>query len=51
MLFRSSLLELLKAQPGVREVKLAPAERTAYLKVDARGYDERVVLRLIEDLT
>ena len=46
-----SLLELLKAQPGVREVKLAPAERSAYLKVDARGYDERVVLRLIEDLT
>lgn len=46
-----ALLKLLQAQPGVREVKLAPAERAAYLKVDARGYDERVVLRLIQDLT
>jgi len=46
-----SLLARLRAQPGVREVQLATAERTAYLKVDAKGYDERVVLRLIEDLT
>ncbi len=46
-----SLLKQLQAQPGVREVKLAPAERAAYLKVDAKGYDERVVLRLIQDLT
>ena len=46
-----SLEAQLRAQPGVREVQLAPAERTAYLKVDARRYDERVVLRLIEALT
>jgi predicted MFS family arabinose efflux permease len=46
-----SLAAQLRAQPGVRDVKMAPAERTAYLKVDAKRYDERVVLRLIEDLT
>ncbi|MEO7727439.1 MAG: MFS transporter [Burkholderiales bacterium] len=46
----SSLLARLKAQPGVREVKLAAGERTARLKVDAARYDERVVLRLIEDI-
>ena len=46
-----SLAARLRAQPGVRDVQLAPQERTAYLKVDAKGYDERVVLRLIEDLT
>ncbi|MEO8442219.1 MAG: MFS transporter, partial [Betaproteobacteria bacterium] len=46
-----SLAARLRAQPGVRHVQLAPQERTAYLKVDAKGYDEGVVLRLIEDLT
>jgi MFS family permease len=46
-----SLAARLRAQPGVRDVQLAPAERTAYLKVDVKRYDERVVLRLIEDLT
>jgi MFS family permease len=46
-----SLAAQLRAQPGVRDVKMAPAENTAYLKVDARRYDERVVLRLIEELT
>ncbi len=46
-----SLAALLQAQPGVREVQLAAGERTAYLKVDAAGYDEQVVLRLIEDVT
>ena len=46
-----SLEAQLRAQPGVRDVQLAPGERTASLKVDARGYDERVVLRLIEALT
>jgi hypothetical protein len=45
------LLEKLRAQPGVREVQLAPADRTARLKVDAHRFDERGVLRLIEDLT
>ena len=45
-----SLLARLRAQPGVREVRLAAGERTAYLKVDATGYDEQVVLRLIEDV-
>jgi len=29
---------------------LAAGGRTARLKVDATGYDERVVLRLIEDI-
>ncbi len=46
----STLQARLQAQPGVREVKLAAGERTARLKVDAAGYDERVVLRLIEDI-
>jgi len=46
-----SLEAQLRAQPGVQDVQLAPAERTAYLKVYAAGYDERVVLRLIQDLT
>ena len=39
-------LARLEAQPGVREVQLAAGERTAYLKVDAAGFDEQVVLRL-----
>jgi MFS family permease len=43
-----SLAERLEAQPGVREVQLSAGERTAYLKVDATGYDEQHVLRLIE---
>jgi MFS family permease len=42
-----ALLERLEIQPGVREVQISPAERTAYLKVDATGFDERHVLRLI----
>ncbi len=46
-----SLLQTLRAQPGVRSVQLARAERTAYLKIDATKYDERGVLRLIEELT
>ena len=46
-----SLSERLGAQPGVREVQLAAGERTAYLKVDAAGFDEQLVLRLIEDVT
>jgi MFS family permease len=45
-----SLLARLRAQPGIREVQLAAGERTAYLKVDAAGFDEQVVLRLIEDV-
>ncbi len=43
-----SLLARLEAQPGVREVQLSAGERTAYLKVDAIGFDEQHVLRLIE---
>jgi len=46
-----SLEAQLRAQPGVQDVQLAPGERTAYLKVYAAGYDERVVLRLIQELT
>ena len=46
-----SLSERLEAQPGVREVQLAAGERTAYLKVDASGFDEQLVLRLIADVT
>ena len=46
----NSLLVRLQAQPGVLEVILAAGGRTARLKVDATGYDERVVLRLIEDI-
>jgi MFS family permease len=42
-----SLVALLRAQPGVHEVQIAADERTAYLKVDATGFDEQVVLRLI----
>ena len=45
----SSLSARIGAQPGVREVKLAAGERTAYLKVDVTGYNEELVLRLIED--
>jgi MFS family permease len=44
-----ALTERLEAQPGVREVQLAAGERTAYLKVDATGFDEQHVLRLIAD--
>ena len=43
-----SLAQRLRAQPGVREVQLAAGERTAYLKIDATGFDEQYVLRLIE---
>ncbi len=43
-----SLVQRLEAQPGVREVQLAAGERTAYLKIDATGFDEQHVLRLIE---
>ena len=46
-----SLSARIEAQPGVREVQLAAGERTAYLKVDAAGFDEQVVLGLIEDAT
>ena len=46
-----SLSARLEAQPGVREVQLAAGARTAYLKVDATGFDEQVVLGLIEDAT
>ncbi len=41
------LLAELQAQPGVREVQIAAGGRTAYLKVDAAGFDEQHVLRLI----
>jgi MFS family permease len=44
-----SLLALLRAQPGVHDVQIAANERTAYLKVDAKGFDEQVVLRLIAE--
>ena len=44
-----SLLARLQAQPGVHEVRLAAGECTAYLKVDAAGFDEQVVLRLIAE--
>jgi predicted MFS family arabinose efflux permease len=44
-----SLVALLRAQPGVHEVRLAAGECTAYLKVDATGFDEQVVLRLIAE--
>jgi hypothetical protein len=43
-----SLVQRLEAQPGVREVQLGAGERTAYLKIDASGFDEQHVLRLIE---
>ncbi len=43
-----ALVERLAAQPGVREVQLADGERTAYLKIDAAGFDEQHVLRMIE---
>ena len=42
-----SLLARLEAQPGVREVQLVAGGRTAYLRVDATGFDEQHVLRLI----
>ena len=42
-----SLLAQPEAQPGVHEVQLAAGGRTAYLKVDAIGFDEQHVLRLI----
>ena len=42
-----TLLAQLEAQPGVREVQLAAGGRTAYLKVDAVGFNEQHVLRLI----
>ena len=44
-----SLGARLRAQPGVQEVQIAADARTAYLKVDATGYDEKVVLRLIAE--
>ncbi|MBI4189078.1 MAG: MFS transporter [Betaproteobacteria bacterium] len=44
-----ALAERLEAQPGVREVQLAAGGRTAYLKVDATGFDEQLVLRLIAE--
>jgi len=44
-----ALSERLEAQPGVREVQLAAGARTAYLKVDAAGFDEQLVLRLISE--
>ena len=46
-----SLSARIGAQPGVREVQLAAGARTAYLKVDAAGYNEELVLRLIADAT
>jgi MFS family permease len=44
-----ALVQRIEAQPGVREVRLAAGERTAYLKVDATGFDEQHVLRLIAE--
>ena len=46
-----SLSARIGAQPGVREVQLVAGAHTAYLKVDAAGYNEEVVLRLIADAT
>jgi len=43
----AGLRERLHALPGVREVKLQAGARMAYLKVDARAFDEQDVLKLI----
>jgi predicted MFS family arabinose efflux permease len=43
-----ALLSQLAAQPGVREVRLAGG--AAHLKVDAAGFDEQRVMRLIAEL-
>jgi MFS family permease len=44
-----ALVQRIEVQPGVREVRLSAGERTAYLKVDATGFDEQHVLRLIAE--
>ncbi len=41
------LRERIGGLPGVREVQVAAGERMAYLKVDARAFDEQDVLKLI----
>jgi MFS family permease len=43
------LTSRLEAQPGVREVHVAPGVCTARLKVDVSRYDEQLVLRLIAE--
>jgi len=43
------LVQRIEAQPGVREVRLSAGEHTAYVKVDATGFDEQHVLRLIAE--
>jgi MFS family permease len=43
----AGLRERLHALPGVREAQVRAGERMAYLKVDARAFDERDVLKLI----
>jgi hypothetical protein len=43
----AGLRERLNALPGVREVRLQAGARMAYLKVDARAFDEQDVLKLI----
>jgi hypothetical protein len=42
-------VQRIEAQPGVREVRLSAGEHTAYVKVDATGFDEQHVLRLIAE--
>jgi MFS family permease len=43
-----SLMRNLQAQPGVREVRLSARKRTAYLKVDPAGFDEKLIFQTIE---
>jgi len=43
------LVQRIEAQPGVREVRLSAGEHTAYVKVEASGFDEQHVLRLIAE--
>jgi predicted MFS family arabinose efflux permease len=44
----AALLARLRTLPGVREVKVVTAERTAYLKVDSAGFDEHNVLNTLQ---
>jgi hypothetical protein len=43
----AGLRDRLHALPGVREVRVHAGGRMAYLKVDARAFDEQDVLKLI----
>jgi predicted MFS family arabinose efflux permease len=44
----AALLARLRTLPGVREVRVVTAERTAYLKVDSAGFDEHNVLNTLQ---